>query len=184
MEKLVRCSIPSGHPLPLPSFHHWPSATLAIHADTPCSPQYGKNPLDYVKAEEMKAALREHGGKHSLFGAVRDGTIEDVEELVKEGADVNQERIGWEAAAPLHIAASEGNQAMVSLLLASKAAVDAEFAVEADDGVVLCTPLMLAQGNDQTEVASLLKAHGARDSAAGGLRTVQERLAILEYRLS
>ena len=85
MEKLVRCSIPSGHPLPLPSFHHWPSATLAIHADTPCSPQYGKNPLDYVKAEEMKAALREHGGKHSLFYAAERPEL--VAELIKEGAD-------------------------------------------------------------------------------------------------
>jgi len=139
----------------------------------------------------VKALLREHGGKHSLFGAVEAGTIEDVEELVKEGADVNQQGIGGEFAeglTPLHIAADTGNQAMVSLLLASKAAVDAEVAVEADavddNGVDVFTPLKLAQKNDQTEVASLLKAHGARDSAAGGLRTVQERLAILEYRLS
>ena len=53
--------------------------------------QYGKTPLDYAKTEEVLAALREHGGKHSLFYAAEEGMHEEVAELIKEGADVNQQ---------------------------------------------------------------------------------------------
>ena len=48
-------------------------------------------PLDVPATEEVKAVLREHGGKHSLFGAVLNNMPEDVAELIKEGADVNQQ---------------------------------------------------------------------------------------------
>ena len=51
--------------------------------------QYGKTPLDYAETEEVEAALREHGGKHSLFYAVENGMHEEVAELIKGGADVN-----------------------------------------------------------------------------------------------
>ena len=51
--------------------------------------QYGKTPLDYAKTEEVQAALREHGGKHSLIGAAEKGMHEEVAELIKGGADVN-----------------------------------------------------------------------------------------------
>ena len=51
--------------------------------------QYGKTPLDYAKTEEVKAALREHGGKHSLFYAIENEMHEEVPELIKGGADVN-----------------------------------------------------------------------------------------------
>ena len=51
--------------------------------------QIGKTPLDYAKTEEVQAALREHGGKHSLFYAIEKGMHEEVAELIKGGADVN-----------------------------------------------------------------------------------------------
>ena len=51
--------------------------------------QDGKTPLDYAKTEEVEAALREHGGKHSLFYAIEEGMHEEVAELIKGGADVN-----------------------------------------------------------------------------------------------
>ena len=51
--------------------------------------QYGRTPLDIAKTEEVKAALREHGGKHSLIGAAENGLHEEVSELIKGGADVN-----------------------------------------------------------------------------------------------
>ena len=38
----------------------------------------------------MKAALREHGGKHSLFHAAEKGKPELVAELIQEGADVHE----------------------------------------------------------------------------------------------
>ena len=54
--------------------------------------QQGKTPLDEAQDnEEVKAVLREHGGKHSLFGAVENNMPEVVAELIKEGADVNQQ---------------------------------------------------------------------------------------------
>ena len=39
----------------------------------------------------MKTALREHGGKHSLLYASGKGMLEVAGELIKEGADVNQQ---------------------------------------------------------------------------------------------
>ena len=51
--------------------------------------QYGKTPLDYAETEEVEAALREHGGKHSLFYAAQKGMHEEVPEIIKGGADVN-----------------------------------------------------------------------------------------------
>ena len=56
--------------------------------------QNGRTPLDIAKTEEVKAALREHGGKHSLFYAIEKGMHEEVSELIKGGADVNfQDRV-------------------------------------------------------------------------------------------
>ena len=51
--------------------------------------QNGDTPLDIAKTEEVQAALREHGGKHSLFHAIRDDMHEEVPEIIKGGADVN-----------------------------------------------------------------------------------------------
>ena len=51
--------------------------------------QDGKTPLDFAKKEEVKDALRQHGGKHSLIGAAEKGMHEEVSELIKGGADVN-----------------------------------------------------------------------------------------------
>ena len=51
--------------------------------------QRGYTPLDCAETEEVKAALREHGGKHSLFYAIRNDMHEEVPEIIKGGADVN-----------------------------------------------------------------------------------------------
>ena len=51
--------------------------------------QNGRTPLDIAKTEEVKAALREHGAKHSLFYAAEMGMHEEVPEIIKGGADVN-----------------------------------------------------------------------------------------------
>ena len=54
--------------------------------------QRGKTPLDEARfEEEVKTVLRFFGGKHSLFGAVENNMPEYVAELIKEGADVNQQ---------------------------------------------------------------------------------------------
>ena len=51
--------------------------------------QNGYTPLDIAGTEEVEAALREHGGKHSLFHAIENEMHEEVSELIKGGADVN-----------------------------------------------------------------------------------------------
>ena len=51
--------------------------------------QYGYTPLDIAETEEVKAALREHGGKHSLFYAIKNDMHEEVTDIIKGGADVN-----------------------------------------------------------------------------------------------
>ena len=50
--------------------------------------QNGRTPLDIAKTEEVQAALREHGAKHSLFHAAEKGMHEEVPEIIKGGADV------------------------------------------------------------------------------------------------
>ena len=44
-----------------------------------------------ARNEKVKAVLREHGGKVSLFGAALENMLEEVAELIKGGADVNQQ---------------------------------------------------------------------------------------------
>ena len=51
--------------------------------------QNGDTPLEFAETEEVEAALREHGGKHSLFHAIRNDMHEEVPEIIKGGADVN-----------------------------------------------------------------------------------------------
>ena len=51
--------------------------------------QNGYTPLDIAETEEVKAALRGHGGKHSLFHAIENDMHEEVSELIKGGADDN-----------------------------------------------------------------------------------------------
>ena len=51
--------------------------------------QNGRTPLDIAETEEVQAALREHGGKHSLFYAIENDMHEEVPEIIKGGADVN-----------------------------------------------------------------------------------------------
>ena len=55
--------------------------------------QYGKTPLDIAETEEVQAALREHGGKHSLFYAIENEMHEEVPEIIKGGADVNFQNV-------------------------------------------------------------------------------------------
>ena len=142
----------------------------------------GSTLLDIAKEEEVKALLREHGGKHSLHHAVMNNMLEEAAELIKEGADVNQ--LGGEEngesifVTPLLMATFTENKAMVALLLASKADVNPAPHEEAG------TPLDLAQKEKMEEIVDLLKAHGACEPSPTDFPTLQDRLEILEYRLS
>ena len=113
--------------------------------------QYGKTPLDMAHKEEVKAVLRQHGGKHTLLVAAQKGMVQDVAELIKGGADVNQTNSVKRT--PLHQAAKCGHTATVDALIQGRADVNAVN----EDGK---TPLDYATG--KTEVARLLEAAGGR----------------------
>ena len=49
-----------------------------------------KTALDVATNDEVKAALRQHGARHSLFYAAEQGMLELVADLIKEGANVNE----------------------------------------------------------------------------------------------
>ena len=115
--------------------------------------QYGKTPLDMAHKEEVKAVLRQHGGKHTLLVAAEKGMVQDVAELIKGGADVNQTDSGKHTA--LHHAAANGHTATVDALIQGRADVNA---VNKYGG----TPLDLAKVSGKTEVARLLEAAGGR----------------------
>ena len=84
--------------------------------------QGGRTPLDHAKTEEVQAALREHGGKHSLFHAAEKGMREEVAEVIKGGSDVNvEDRHG---STPLHWAAAWRQLEAAKALLEAHAAVD------------------------------------------------------------
>ena len=112
--------------------------------------------------------------------------LEEAAELIKEGADVNQ--LGGEEnnVTPLLMATFSENKAMVALLLASKADVNPAPHEEAG------TPLSRAQKEKMEEIVDLLKAHGACEGVQSStdspsstdFPTLQDRLEILEYRLS
>ena len=76
------------------------------------------SPLDRANTEDVKAALRKHGGRHSLFHAAGEGMLEVAAELIEAGADVvaQQNELGETA---LYVALQRGH-AEVALLLVEK----------------------------------------------------------------
>ena len=61
---------------------------LELGADVESTDHHCKTALDYAGCfENVRAALREHGGKHSLFHAAEEDMPELVVELIDEGAD-------------------------------------------------------------------------------------------------
>ena len=120
--KVDVCDAKGGTPL------HWASdgcnngghlavvqALLKLGADVDAKYDSGKTSLDYAKGEEVKAALREHGAKHSLFYAAEQGNLELVSHLIKGGAHVNETNRRGQTS--LHYASWEGHLAVVQTLL-------------------------------------------------------------------
>ncbi len=94
--------------------------------------------------------IRNAQGETPLMLAALKGQLALAKQLIERGADVNQP--GW---TPLHYAATEGSPAMVSLMLAEHAYVDAE----SPNGT---TPLMMAAQYGSPEAVKLLLEAGAQ----------------------
>ena len=88
---------------------------LSLGADAALADLFGKTPLDYATVEEVKAALREHGGKHSLWHAAAEGMPEVVAELIKEGADAALTNAQGKTA--LMMACANGHEAAAAELM-------------------------------------------------------------------
>jgi ankyrin repeat protein len=117
---------------------------------------------------ETAKLLRKHGGKYgSIHTAANDGDTEAVKEFLATGVDVNaKDNLGSTSLhargrTPLHRAASGGHKEVVELLIAEGADLEAKDA----DGF---TPLQYAAADGRKKIAELLIAKGADVNAKRG----------------
>ena len=66
---------------------------LSAGAKVSAKNKWCKTAYDVATNDEVKAALRQHGARHSLFYAVEQGMLELVADLIKEGANVNEKNL-------------------------------------------------------------------------------------------
>ena len=127
---------------------------IANGADVNTKSVTGRTPLDIAnKNNKSKIAdlLRCHGGKHgTIHGAALDGDIEAVKEFLAAATNVNVKGVFGQT--PLHFAA---DKEIAELLIAKGADVNAK---DQDDE----TPLDWAIHSKLTEIADLLRKHGAK----------------------
>ena len=127
---------------------------IANGADVNTKSVTGRTPLDIAnKNNKSKTAdlLRCHGGKHgTIHGAALDGDIEAVKEFLAAATNVNVKGVFGQT--PLHFAA---DKEIAELLIAKDADVNAK---DQDDE----TPLDWANHSKLTEIADLLRKHGAK----------------------
>jgi ankyrin repeat protein len=126
----------------------------------------GKTPLDVAKITrqyEIADLLRKHGGKHSIFGAARQGKIEAVKQHIAAGT--NLEAKDGVGRASLHHAAMGGQKEITELFITNGAGLNAQ-----DDFGE--TPLDMAETvykhhspelkAGKKETAELLRKHGGK----------------------
>ena len=127
---------------------------IANGADVNTKSVTGRTPLDIAnKNNKSKIAdlLRCHGGKHgTIHGAALDGDIEAVKDFLAAATNVNVKGVFGQT--PLHFAA---DKEIAELLIAKGADVNAK---DQDDE----TPLDWAIHSKLTEIADLLRKHGAK----------------------
>ena len=127
---------------------------IANGADVNAKSVTGRTPLDIANKNnksEIADLLRCHGGKHgTIHGAALDGDIEAVKEFLAAATNVNVKGVFGQT--PLHFAA---DKEIAELLIAKGADVNAK---DQDDE----TPLDWAIHSKLTEIADLLRKHGAK----------------------
>ena len=93
-----------------------------------------------------------------LIGAVSDGDLQRVRELIDQGADVNKAEPEF-GATPLFIASEIGHADVVKVLLASSADVNVIAHANGKD----YTALKLAKLNGHNKIVKMLRKHGAKE---------------------
>jgi ankyrin repeat protein len=130
----------------------------------------GHTPLFYAKEKftpgekdtKVIELLQKHGAAESLYDAAATGDLNQVMQLISDGADVSAKTDGW-LVTPIHVAAISGNEKVCELLIAKGAEVNAKSGEvflqnNKDEGL---TALHAACAGGKQEVAKLLLAHGA-----------------------
>ena len=97
--------------------------------------------------------------EHTLYQAVSQNLIQEVEKLIDGGANVN-EKVSHFDRTPLHVASSLGFDQMVELLISKGACIEAK---DTQD----CTPLQMAIKTNRKEIVDLLLKHDAEINAKG-----------------
>ncbi len=98
---------------------------------------------------------------NSLHECIRNGTLQNVQQLLSEGVDADEE--DEKGLTPLHIAAIYNRTEIATLLLDE---YDAE--VNLTDDTYATTPLHLAAWQGNAEVATVLLTHNAKPNAQDG----------------
>jgi len=153
-EEVVKLLIASGAEVNL----HAEGRGTALHA----AARYGHSKiLDLLIANGADVNLNARNGTPLHRAALGRGSVEDeknaeiVEKLLAKGADVNA-KDPRQGRTPLHQAADRGRYKTAECLIAASADVNATD----NEGK---TPLSLAQEENRTEIAELLRKHGAKE---------------------
>lgn len=155
-------------------------------ADVNEKDERNQTPLDYAsyydnpKYKEIAKVLKDSGAKGSLHSAIIRNDLESVQELIREGVDINGEHLGY---IPLKTASHYERIEIAKILIAAGAKDNICYAIERNDldGVkkliadgedikkIKCygeSPLKFAKSqeeyNHNKEIAELLKSAGAK----------------------
>ncbi|MFC1781263.1 ankyrin repeat domain-containing protein [Planctomycetota bacterium] len=136
--------------------NHVDIVQLLIDKGTDVNPSgYSDTPL-YIASingyAELANLLRQNGAKMTMREAVTLSDVDEVKNLVSQGADINEESAL--STNNLHIAARNGNREIVELLIDEGADVNAKTSYN-------ITPLHYAVENGHKEIVELLLANGA-----------------------
>ncbi len=121
--------------------------------------------------------LREVGAEDDIFSAVIRGDVAQVREMVAPRPELLARRLGFAAAGrtPLHLAVARRLATMAGLLID----LGADLGARTADGL---TALALARARGDSEMAAILRVHGADEDVSSAL--VSEDPALLAGRLA
>ena len=154
---------------------------LSKKANINAKGRYGDTPL-HVAAEQdhrdvVDVLLANHAEVDNIFDAVAIGDLEKVKAFLKDKPALITAKVDFGGTTPLHVAAQHGQRAVVELLLANKANVNAKTREQR-------TPLHLAAQFGHRDIVELLLANHADINAKTNGGTAQISRQRMEGRMS